>query len=201
MFSTHDDLVIAHPGWSRRARREAERRRSRRRVGRTPLRRRSVVCFPSDPLTPGDAFYLGFAGQPGRQCSCGCTVGGIGRRHRCRARPLPARHGRCGRARRGSAVPVHSDTTGGLEPRRRGAVARVPRHHEPVTVGGTGAPTGFAPAWTRRTGPAAYQASPQIRSMRGGEPRGNGRSRARRSRSATRHSGRSDGTAGSVVPQ
>ena len=85
-----------------------------RRLGRPALRAaRGGVLHRRSRSPPGDAFYLGFAGQhsPGRCCACRSP-----RRSRASASTRATRRwcGRSGPARRGSRAPVHADTTGGL---------------------------------------------------------------------------------------
>src|SRR3954453_23528391 len=122
----------------------------------------AVVCFPSDPLTPGDAFYVGFenslAGNAIR-LTVGASVEGIG--------VDPANPPLAWQVWSGEAwidVPVHTDTTGGLN--RDGAVQLlVPMAHEPLTVGGSRAYWLRARLLDAAPGQPPYHASQQIRSI------------------------------------
>ncbi|MEY2420300.1 MAG: hypothetical protein QOI95_367 [Acidimicrobiaceae bacterium] len=119
-----------------------------------------VVCFTSKPLTPGDAFYLGFeqslAGNIVR-LRFEASIEGIG--------VDPERPPLAWEVWSGEAwlpLQVHSDTTGGLN--RDGAVSLVlPMTHEPLTLGGTRAHWIRARLTSPSAGQPAYQASPQIR--------------------------------------
>src|SRR4051794_24746932 len=122
----------------------------------------AIVCFPSDPLTAGDAFYVGFenslAGNAIR-LDVSASVEGIG--------VDPANPPLKWEAWSGEAwitVPLHSDTTGGLN--RDGAVQLlVPMAHEPHTLSGTRAYWLRAVLLDPAPGQPAYHASPQIRSL------------------------------------
>jgi predicted phage baseplate assembly protein len=121
-----------------------------------------VVCFTSDPLTPGDAMYLGFerslAGNLIR-LQVEASIEGIG--------VDPERPPLAWEAWSGEGwvkLAVHSDTTGGLN--RDGALSLViPMQHEPLTLGGTRAHWIRTRLTTPATGQPAYQASPQIRRL------------------------------------
>jgi len=123
----------------------------------------SVVCFPSDPLVPGDALYLGFESSLAGvvlRLTVEASAEGIGVDPR---NPPMTWEVWSGEAWIG--VPVHEDTTGGLN--RDGTVTLlVPVEHAPLTLGGTRA------HWLRaRLLPASgsqptYQASPRIRRLR-----------------------------------
>ncbi len=123
----------------------------------------AVVCFPRVPVTPGDAFYLGFADSLAGnaiQLTVDANVEGIG--------VLPDNPPLAWQIWQGEAwipVTVHRDTTGGLN-RNGSIVMLVPNAHEPLTLGGNRA------YWLRALLKAAepdqpfYRASPQIRSLR-----------------------------------
>jgi predicted phage baseplate assembly protein len=125
--------------------------------------RETVRCFGSEPMTPGDAFYLGFADTLAGnllRIDVQASIEGIG--------VDPTRPPLTWEVWSGEAwipVKVHTDTTGGLN--RDGTIELVvPLAHEPLTLGGT---RGY---WLRArlTVAAAdqpqYQASPQVRSLR-----------------------------------
>ncbi|MGY6502398.1 MAG: putative baseplate assembly protein [Acidimicrobiales bacterium] len=153
--------------------------------------RDTVLCFGSQPMTPGDAFYVGFstslAGNLLR-LDVEASIEGIGVDPR---RPpltweiwsgeawIPAR--------------VHEDSTGGLN-RDGFLLLLVPLQHAPLTLGGT---RGY---WLRArlTVAAAdqpqYQASPQVRQLLAASL--GGTVRAAHSRGiGTELLGRSDGSA------
>ncbi len=121
-----------------------------------------VVCFQSNPLTPGDALYLGFertlAGNLVR-LDVQASIEGIG--------VDPDNPPLVWEAWSGEAwVPmrVHADSTGGLN--RDGAVSLVvPMAHEPLTLGGSRAHWIRARLVPAGAGQPPYQASPQIRSI------------------------------------
>jgi len=123
-----------------------------------------VVCFESDPLQAGDAFYLGFhntlAGNLVR-LHVEASIEGIG--------VEPDRPPLLWEAWSGEAwqpIRVHADTTGGLN--RDGTISLVmPRHHEPVTFIGDHACWIRAKLLDPAPGQHAYQASPRIKSVRG----------------------------------
>ena len=129
----------------------------------------AVKVFPRTPMTPGDAFYLGFdqslAGVALR-LQIQASVEGIG--------VVPHRPPLVWEAWQGEGwaqAPIPdiagqvSDTTGGLN-RDGEVVLMVPRQHEPLTLGGI---RGY---WIRArllaSGPdrPAYRASPQLRRVR-----------------------------------
>jgi len=123
----------------------------------------SVTCFPSSPLTPGDAFYLGFesslAGMLLR-IAVQASAEGIGVDPR---NPPLAWEVWAGESWVSAAV--HEDSTGGLN--RDGFVLLLlPTRNEPMTLGNT---RGF---WLRARllapapGQPTYQASPKVRSLR-----------------------------------
>jgi len=128
----------------------------------------NVTCFPRNPVTPGDCFYLGFehslAGSA-LELAFDATVQGIG--------VIPDRAPLVWEVWQGEGwIPATipklvgtdepADTTGGLN--RNGHILMlVPNAHEPLILGGTRA------FWLRArlTPPAAdqpaYRASPQVR--------------------------------------
>lgn len=122
----------------------------------------ALVCFPSEPVAPGDAAYLGFA-EPlaglAVQLTVRASAQGIGVNP---SNPPLAWEVWTGDA--WAPAQVHEDSTGGLN--RDGAVVLlVPPAHEPVTLAGTAA------CWLRvrllhpRPGQPTYQASPRISSL------------------------------------
>ncbi|MEY2450512.1 MAG: hypothetical protein QOD92_86 [Acidimicrobiaceae bacterium] len=164
VFSTLEELVIAPPeliaaATARAGNEEAFTDRW------DDLRYESgvVVCFTSSPLTPGDAFYLGFenslAGNLIR-LQVEASIEGIG--------VDPERPPLAWEVWDGESwIPllVHSDTTGGLN--RDGALSIiVPLSHEPLTLGDSRAYWIRARLTTPTAGQPAYQASPQIRKLR-----------------------------------
>lgn len=95
--------------------------------------RKAVTCFTSQPLTPGDAFYLGFdeslASDVVRLDINADDIQGIG--------VLPAKPPLQWEAWSGDdwvPVPVHHDETGGLN-RDGPVVLRIPESHRPLTLG------------------------------------------------------------------
>ncbi len=124
--------------------------------------RDAVMCFGSQPMTPGDAFYVGFSNSLAGnllRLDVEASIEGIG--------VDPTRPPLAWEVWSGEAwIPakVHEDSTGGLN--RDGFIMLViPLEHAPLTLGGT---RGF---WLRaRLTPAAagqpqYQASPQVRRL------------------------------------
>lgn len=122
----------------------------------------ALVCFPTDPVTPGDATYFGFA-EPlaglAVQLTVRASAQGIGVNP---SNPPLAWEVWTGDA--WAPAQVHEDSTGGLN-RDGTIVLLVPRAHEPVTLAGTAA------CWLRvrllhpRPGQPTYQASPRISSL------------------------------------
>jgi predicted phage baseplate assembly protein len=119
----------------------------------------SVVCFPSSPLAPGDAFYLGFARPLAGsliRLNVEARIEGFG----VDPEDLPLTW----EVWSGEAwvyARVTRDTTGGLN--RDGSVSlTIPMAHEPVTLGGTRAHWLRARLLRPRAGQHAYQASPQV---------------------------------------
>lgn len=120
-----------------------------------------VICFPHS-LTPGEAFYLGFAGSlagNALQLSIQANVEGIG--------VVPDEPPLVWEVWQGEGwIPatVHRDTTGGLN-RDGTLVMLVPNAHEPLTLGGTRAYWVRARLLAPQPGQPFYRASPQIRSL------------------------------------
>ncbi|GAA1621613.1 putative baseplate assembly protein [Georgenia ruanii] len=122
----------------------------------------AMVCFDSDPITPGDCAYLGFAEPLAGlvvRLAVEATAEGIG--------VDPANPPLAWEVWGGEAwlpVRVHADTTGGLN-RDGDVVLIVPPAHAPLTLAGTPA------HWLRvrllhpAPGQPTYQASPRIRSL------------------------------------
>ncbi len=122
-----------------------------------------VTCFTSDPIAPGDATYLGFgASVEGSllRLSISASIEGIGVDPR-----FPPIVWECWSGEAWLEVPVHSDSTGGLN-REGQIILRIPAAMAPLTLGGTRA------YWIRvrlvptRPGQANYQASPRLSSVR-----------------------------------
>ena len=124
--------------------------------------RDAVMCFGSEPMTPGDAFYLGFSGSVAGnllRLDVEASIEGIG--------VDPTRPPLTWEVWSGEAwipVKVHEDSTGGLN-RDGYLILVVPLAHAPLTLGGT---RGF---WLRARLTVAsadqpdYQASPQVRRL------------------------------------
>jgi predicted phage baseplate assembly protein len=127
------------------------------------LPNQAVVCFPRQPTTPGDRFYLGFerslAGNAIRM-EIAANVEGIG--------VIPNKPPLRWEVWQGSGwIPatVYRDTTGGLN--RNGEITLlVPPAHEPLTLGGQRAFWMRARVLEPEPGQPTYRASPQIRQMR-----------------------------------
>jgi predicted phage baseplate assembly protein len=122
----------------------------------------AVVCFPRSPLTPGDAFYLGFAESLAGnaiQLAISANVEGIG--------VIPDNPPILWEVWQGEGwipVTLHRDTTGGLN--RDGTIVMlVPNAHEPLTLGGTRAHWVRARLLSTEPGQPSYRASPQIRTL------------------------------------
>lgn len=122
----------------------------------------SVTCFPSDPLRPGDACYLGFeetlAGAVLR-LQVEATAEGIG---------VDPRHAplvwEVWNGEGWITAALHQDSTGGLN--RDGAVVLlVPVEHEQLTLGGVRAYWLRARLIPPAPGQPTYQASPQLRRL------------------------------------
>jgi predicted phage baseplate assembly protein len=124
--------------------------------------RATVRCFTSEPATPDDAFYIGFAESLGGlvvRLDVDASVEGLGIEP---ARPPLAWEAWDGR--RWAPVRVQADTTGGLN--RDGSIVLVlPAEHEPLALAGTSA------CWIRgrlleaEEGQPPYRASPEIGSL------------------------------------
>jgi predicted phage baseplate assembly protein len=127
------------------------------------LPNQAVVCFPRQPTTPGDRFYLGFehslAGNAIRM-QLEANVEGIG--------VIPTRPPLRWEVWQGAGwIPctVYRDTTGGLN--RNGEITLlVPPIHEPLTLGGQRAFWLRARVLEPEPGQPTYRASPQIRQLR-----------------------------------
>jgi predicted phage baseplate assembly protein len=164
VFTTSEDLVIAPPRL----------RRALTAPGSSELtvtdvwdslryKGSAVTCFPSDPLVPGDCFYLGFsrslAGTVLR-LRVTASIEGIG--------VDPDDPPLAWEVWSGEAwikATVHLDTTGGLN--RDGEVQLlVPLAHEPLSLGGSRSFWLRARLLAPRTGQPNYRASPQVRSIR-----------------------------------
>jgi predicted phage baseplate assembly protein len=119
-------------------------------------------CFPSDPLTPGDAFYLGFseslAGTVLR-ISLAAQAEGIGVDPR---KPPLVWEVWSGQA--WIPVLVNDDSTGGLN-RAGDIVLLVPLEHELLTIGNTPAHWMRARLVPPLPGQPTYQASPRVRTV------------------------------------
>jgi predicted phage baseplate assembly protein len=122
----------------------------------------SVVCFPRSPLTPGDAFYLGFADSVAGnaiQLAISATVEGIG--------VVPDNPPLVWEVWQGEGwipLALYRDSTGGLN--RDGTIVMlVPMAHEPLTLGGTRAYWIRARLLPAEPGQPFYRASPQIRML------------------------------------
>jgi predicted phage baseplate assembly protein len=122
-----------------------------------------VVCFTSDPITPGDAFYLGFAERLAGnvlRLEVSASIEGIGVDPSDAPISWEVFSGEVW-----LAVPVQLDTTGGLN--RDGQIQLlIPRVMEPLTLGGTRAHWLRARLTTTRPGQPDYQASPRISALR-----------------------------------
>jgi predicted phage baseplate assembly protein len=121
-----------------------------------------VACFRSEPVTPGDAFYLGFADRVGGsllRLTISATIEGIGVDPRDPPIVWEAWSGEAW-----LAATIHDDTTGGLN--RDGVIVlALPRVSAPLTLGGTRAHWLRARLRTARPDQPTYQASPRIRSV------------------------------------
>lgn len=127
-----------------------------------------VQCFPRDPITPGDCFYLGFDGSLAGQAvqlAVAASVQGIGV---IPDRPPLAWEVWQGEGWIAADIPklpgakTIADTTGGLN-RDGTVVLLVPRAHERLTLGGVGAFWLRARLLATTPGQPAYRASPQLR--------------------------------------
>jgi predicted phage baseplate assembly protein len=122
----------------------------------------SVTCFPSRPLAQGDAMYLGFqdslAGTLLR-LSVQASAEGIGVDPRNPPLAWEVWSGELW-----ITVPVHEDTTGGLN-RDGNVVLLVPLAHEALTLSGIRAYWLRARLIAPLAGQPTYQASPQVRRL------------------------------------
>lgn len=127
-----------------------------------------ITCFPREPLTPDEAFYIGFdesiAGNAIR-LAIEATVEGIGVRP---DDPPLAWEVWQGEGWMAASVPdlpgdgEVADTTGGLN-RNGNVLLLIPNAHEPLTLGGVRAYWLRARLTTPRADQPFYRASPQIR--------------------------------------
>jgi predicted phage baseplate assembly protein len=164
VFSTTTDLVIAPPNLVAALRALAgDEEHFEDAIDDLRYEGGTVVCFASQPLTPGDAFYLGFEETLGGnviELTIQASVEGIG--------VDPTDPPLVWEAWTGEVwIPLHvyRDTTGGIN--RDGTVALVmPMRHDALTVGGVRAHWLRARLLAPRAGQPAYVASPQIRSLK-----------------------------------
>ncbi len=124
--------------------------------------RDTVQVFGSDPINPGDAFYLGFADSLAGnllRLDITASIEGIG--------VDPTRPPLSWEVWSGEAwIParVHEDSTGGMN--RDGAILLVvPLEHAPLTLGGTRGYWMRARLTTAAADQPEYQASPQVRQL------------------------------------
>ncbi len=150
-----------------------------------------VVCFTSSPLTPGDAFYLGFenslAGNLIR-LQVEASIEGIG--------VDPDRPPLAWEVWDGESWIRCMCTATRRRAHRDGALSIiVPLTHDPLTLGGTRAYWIRARLTLPSAGQPAYQASPQIRKLRA-DSLGGTIAASTRSTVGTETVGRSDGQPG-----
>jgi predicted phage baseplate assembly protein len=121
-----------------------------------------VPCFPSPEITPGDAFYLGFAKSlAGTVLRLSVTAQAEGIGVDPRNPPL------VWEVWNGEAwlkATVNDDTTGGLN-RPGEIVLLVPIEHQPMTIGNTAAYWLRARLVTPQPGQPTYQATPRLRGI------------------------------------
>jgi predicted phage baseplate assembly protein len=193
LFSTVDDLVVSPPELIAAKTAQAERAELFTDVW-DELRYESgrAVCFTSEPLTPGDAFYLGFekslAGNAIR-LQVAASIEGIG--------VYPADPPLQWETWSGQAwinVPVESDTTGGLN-QNGNIILMMPTSQQPLSLSGTRAYWLRARLAEPRSGQPTYQASPKIRSLRADSLGGTVQAE-HAARFGPERIGRSDGTPG-----
>jgi predicted phage baseplate assembly protein len=162
-FTTLEDLVIAPPVLSAAVTARADEQEHYVDVTEE-LRYEAGAfdCFASTPLTPGDAFYLGFseslAGNAVRLI-VSASIEGIGVDP---SNPPLAWEVWSGEA--WVAARVHSDSTGGLN-RDGEIVLMLPITQEPLTLGGTRAHWIRARLLTASAGQPSYEASPRLRGL------------------------------------
>jgi predicted phage baseplate assembly protein len=121
-----------------------------------------VPCFPSPELTPGDAFYLGFAHSLAGavlRISVTAQAEGIGVDPRDPPIIWEAWNGEAW-----LTVTVNDDTTGGLN-RAGEIILLVPIEHELMTIGNTPAYWLRARLVAPKQGQPTYQASPRVRAV------------------------------------
>lgn len=121
-----------------------------------------VQCFPTDEITPGDAFCLGFAHSLAGEVlrlSVGAQAEGIGVDPRNPPLVWEVWNGEAWiRAK------VNDDTTGGLN-REGEVILLVPVEHELLTLGNTPAYWLRARLTSPEPGQPTYQASPRVRAV------------------------------------
>jgi len=121
-----------------------------------------VTCFPSDPVAPGDSWYVGFESSLGGsvvRLRLSATIEGIGVDPRD---PPIAWEAWSGEA--WLTAPTEGDTTGGLN--RDGYILlQMPRVMAPLTLGGTRAFWLRARLLAAREGQPSYQTSPKVSSL------------------------------------
>lgn len=122
----------------------------------------AVTCFPSEPLSPGASFYLGFAESlagSALQLNIKANVEGIG--------VLPDRPPLVWEVWEGEGwarARVHEDTTGGLN-RDGSIVLLIPNEHQPLTLGLVRGYWIRARLVTPAPDQPFYRASPQLRTV------------------------------------
>jgi predicted phage baseplate assembly protein len=124
--------------------------------------RDTVMCFGSQPMAPGDAFYLGFADTLAGnllRLDVEASIEGIG--------VDPTRPPLSWEVWSGETwipVRVHEDSTGGLN-RDGFIILVVPLEHAPLTLGGTRGHWLRARLTVAAADQPQYQASPQVRRL------------------------------------
>jgi predicted phage baseplate assembly protein len=197
LFSTVDDLTIAPPQLIAAMTAQADRTELLKDVW-DDLRYETsgVLCFTSEPLTSGDALYLGFektlAGNAIR-LGVSASIEGIG--------VYPADPPLSWETWSGQAwveVVVESDTTGGLN-KDGNIVLMVPTSQQPLSLAGSRAFWLRARLAEARAGQPTYRASPKIRSLRA-DSLGGTAVAEHAARFGPERIGRSDGSPGQSFP-
>jgi predicted phage baseplate assembly protein len=168
VFSTHEDLVVRQPELTAALTSTGDDNYTD--VWETlSLQLAPISCFASDPIMPGDCFYLGFADSVAGNAlrmSITADVEGIG--------VIPDQPPLVWEVWQGEgwipiSIPKHDrngapgDTTGGLN--RDGTVLMlVPNVHEPLTLGAHRAYWIRARLLPTKVGQPAYRSSPKVRS-------------------------------------